>query len=269
MPIGRPVDNTRVYVVDSRWQLVPVGVAGELLVGGAGVARGYLGRPELTAECFVPDLFGGGGGRLYRTGDVVRWRADGELEFLGRRDDQVKVRGYRVELGEIEVALRSHPRVRDAVAVVREDVPGDRRLAGYVTAEGAVPSAAELRAWLRGVLPEYMVPSAVVVVDGLPLSPSGKVDRRALPVPAAEPGAGFVAPRAGVEELVAGVWAEVLGVERVGAHDNFFDLGGHSLLAVRALNQLRKVTDKDIPLILMFESSNVAELARAIEVIEK
>ena len=263
VPIGGPIANTRVYVLDGRLRPVPVGVVGELFIGGRGVARGYLGRPELTAERFVPDPFGPGGGRLYRSGDLVRWRPGGVLEFVGRRDQQVKVRGYRVELGEAEVALRSHPRVREAVVVARAGGPGGVRLAGYVTAApgGARLSGQELRGWLRGLLPEYMVPSVVMVVDGLPLSPSGKVDRGALPEPEPEAGAGFVAPRPGAEELVAGVWAEVLGVGRVGAHDNFFDLGAESVQVAKVVNRLQALAGEVIHIAAAFDAPTVAELS--------
>ncbi|HST61557.1 MAG TPA: amino acid adenylation domain-containing protein, partial [Longimicrobium sp.] len=249
-PIGRAVANTQLYVLDAQLEPVPVGVAGELYIGGVGMARGYLGRPELTAERFVPDPHRGvAGARLYRTGDVGRRRSDGEIEFLGRTDHQVKVRGYRVELGEIEAVLRTHGQVKEATVLLREDVPGQPRLVAYVTGEaGAEPSAAELRehlarlrAYLAERLPEYMVPGAFVVLERLPVTSNGKVDRRALPAPERTSGEEYVEPRTVVEELLAGIFAEVLSVERVGATDNFFALGGHSLLVTQVFSRLREM----------------------------
>jgi amino acid adenylation domain-containing protein len=240
--IGRPVANTRVYVVDAGGEPVPVGVAGELRIGGAGVARGYLGRPGLTAERFVADAENPfGAGRLYRTGDRVRWMADGTLEYLGRLDEQVKIRGFRIELGEIEARLAEHPEVREAVVVVREDASGENRLVAYVAGEGAA-GAEVLRTHLGRTLPAYMVPAAYVRLDALPLTPNGKVDRRALPAPEGDAFArrGYEAPVGEVEEAVAEVWAEVLGVERVGRWDHFFELGGHSLLAVELVERMRR-----------------------------
>ncbi|HEX2187582.1 MAG TPA: amino acid adenylation domain-containing protein, partial [Longimicrobiaceae bacterium] len=270
-PIGRPVANARVYVLDAWGEPVPEGVPGELHVGGAGVARGYLGRAELTAERFVPDAFGGeAGGRLYRTGDRTRWRAGGELEFLGRVDAQVKIRGFRIEPGEVEAALLEHPGVREAVVVAREapsGIAGDRRLVGYVVAaSGETISPAALREHLTARLPEHLVPSAVVELESLPLTPSGKLDRKALPEPEyAGEGERYEAPRTPVEEVVAGIWAEVLGIERVGIRDNFFALGGHSLLATRVVARVGPVLGVEIPLRALFEAQTVAELASRID----
>jgi amino acid adenylation domain-containing protein len=265
VPIGRPVANTQMYVLDRHDRPLPVGVPGELYIGGVQLARGYLNRPGLTAERFIthPEL-----GRLYRTGDVGCWLADGALEYLGRTDHQVKLRGCRIELGEVEAALAQHPGVREAVAAAREDAPGDQRLVAYlVPGAAAGVSAEELRAFLRGKLPEQAVPSAFVVLDSLPLSPNGKVDRKALPAPERarpELEEAYVAPQGPVEEEVARVWAEVLGVERVGAQDNFFVLGGHSLLATQVLSHLRQAFPVNIPLHRLFEEPTVANLARAI-----
>ncbi|HEX9935555.1 MAG TPA: amino acid adenylation domain-containing protein, partial [Longimicrobium sp.] len=257
--------NTRLYVVDQQMEPAPIGVPGELLLGGDAVARGYLARPGLTAERFVPDPFSAeGGARLYRTGDRARWLASGEVEYLGRTDEQVKVRGFRIEPGEVESVLSQHPTVRQAVVVVREDAPGDRRLVAYVVAEEVGP--AELRAHLKGRLPEYMVPSAVVVLESLPLTPSGKVARRALPAPdLAGSEEAYVAPRTPTEEVLAGIWAEVLRLERVGAHDSFFELGGHSLLATRVVSRIRELFAVELPLRALFEGPTVAELAGRVE----
>ncbi|MEW5928741.1 MAG: non-ribosomal peptide synthase/polyketide synthase [Gemmatimonadota bacterium] len=261
--IGRPVPNTRAYVLDAGLGPVPAGVAGELFIGGVQVARGYLGRPELTAEKFVPDPFSGAPGlRLYRTGDRVRWSADGEIEYLGRIDFQVKVRGFRIELGEIEAALREQPGVGEVVVVAREDAPGERRLVAYLAAGGAAPDPSALRAGLRERLPEYMVPSAWVVLDALPVNSSGKVDRRTLPAPESDAGADAGAgPRTAAEEVVAGLFAAVLGVEAVGVHDDFFALGGHSLLAARLVSRAREALGVELPLRALFEAPTVEALA--------
>ena len=269
IPIGRPVGNARLYVLDERRRLVPAGVPGELYVGGAGVARGYLGRPGLTAERFVPDPFAPEpDARMYRTGDRVRWRADGTLAFLGRLDGQVKLRGYRIELGEVESELLRHPAVRAAAAVLREDDPGDARLAGYVVPRGGADvSAAELRAHLRERLPEYMVPSAFVMMEEMPLTGSGKVDRRALPTPDGAEAAEdeFVPPRNVVEDMLAEVWGEVLRRERVGVTQNFFALGGHSLLATQVLVRIADTFDVQVPIRTFFQHPTIAGLASAIE----
>jgi amino acid adenylation domain-containing protein/non-ribosomal peptide synthase protein (TIGR01720 family) len=262
--IGEPLPNARVYVCDEPGRLVPIGVSGELLLGGAGVAQGYLNRPELTAEKFIQDPFSGDpGARLYRTGDRVRWMADGSLEFLGRTDTQVKVRGYRIEPGEVEAAMLRHPRVDDVVVLVREDEPGDRRLVGYLLPPRGerAPDAAELRVFLKEAVPEYMVPSAFVALEAWPLSSNGKIDRGALPAP--ERGAdtrGYVAPRTPVEETLARVWAETLRVPRVGINDNFFELGGDSILSIQVVARAHRdgVTLKPR---YFFEHPTIAELA--------
>jgi amino acid adenylation domain-containing protein len=243
VPIGAPIANSQVYILDGDGEPVPVGVAGELYIGGAGVARGYLGRPALTAEKFVPDPFRGEpGARLYRTGDLVRWLADGKLVFLGRRDDQVKVRGYRIELGEIEGRLVEHAAVREAVVLAREDSPGDRRLVAYYVGAAGEVEVESLRSHLGESLPEYMVPAAYVRLEALPLTPNGKVDRRALQAPEGDAYArrGYEAPSGETETALAEIWSELLAVERVGRWDNFFELGGHSLLMLRLIQRMRK-----------------------------
>ncbi|HEX2079055.1 MAG TPA: amino acid adenylation domain-containing protein, partial [Longimicrobium sp.] len=260
VPIGRPIANTRVYVLDAALRPQPAGVPGELFIGGAGVTRGYLRRPALTAERFIPDAFSGAGGaRLYRTGDRARWLHDGTLEYLGRLDEQVKVRGFRIEPGEIETVLRRCEGVRECAVVVREHAPGDRRLVAYV-AGGA--DAEALRAALRRTLPDYMVPSAFVALDALPLTPNGKLDRRALPAPVMEADEdAYVAPATPTEELLAGLFADVLGVESVGARDDFFALGGHSLLATRVVSRIRAAFGADLPLRVFFRDPTAAALA--------
>ena len=269
--VGRPMSNTRAYVLDASLRPQPVGVPGELCVGGVGVARGYVSRPSLTAERFVPDPFSGEpGGRMYRTGDLALWRADGEIEFLGRLDRQVKVRGFRVETGEVEAALTAHPSVAAAVVVAHGEGEQRRLVAYVVPVEGgeAVPPASELRAFVQGRLPEYMTPASFVTLAELPLTPNGKVDLRALPSPEVQQssqGRGFVAPRTPAEQLVAAVWAEVLGVERVGVEDNFFDLGGHSLLATQLVSRVRDLLQVEVPVNAVFESPTVAEFVERLE----
>ncbi|WP_308201406.1 non-ribosomal peptide synthetase [Sphaerisporangium perillae] len=258
-PIGSPLLGIRFYVLDSGLRLVAPGVVGELYVAGDGLARGYLGRPSLTAERFVADPFNGG--RMYRTGDAVRWRADGQLEFVGRVDDQVKVRGFRVELGEIEAVLTRHPQVDQAAVIVREDRPGDRRIVAYVVA-GELPAG--LREFVGKVLPAHMVPSAFVRLDALPLSPNRKIDRRALPVPVYRSGPGR-APLNPREEVVCGLFAEVLGVAEVGVEDNFFELGGHSLLATQLVSRIRSVLDVELPLRELFDKPTVAALCEGLD----
>ncbi|AEI67143.1 non-ribosomal peptide synthase/polyketide synthase [Corallococcus macrosporus] len=266
--IGRPVSNTTAYVLDDAMRPVPVGVPGELYVGGDGLAVGYVGRPELTAERFVPSPYGDGE-RLYRTGDMVRWLGNGTLEFLGRGDTQVKVRGYRIELGEVEAALAQHAGVNEAVVVAREDASEGKRLVAYVTVhDGTALEPSALRAHMKQRLPEYMVPSAYVVLETLPLTPNGKVDRRALPTPDAQPrlpGAGYEAPRTPTEVLLAGVFSEVLGVARIGLKDNFFELGGHSLLATQVVSRVRTVFGIELPLRDLFEAPTMSEFAERVE----
>jgi amino acid adenylation domain-containing protein len=268
-PVGVPIPDLSVYVLDAKGAPVPGGVAGELYVGGAGVARGYLNRSELTAERFIESPFGTG--RLYRTGDVAARDADGQLEFRGRADDQVKIRGFRIELGEIESALREHPRVSDCVAVAAQVAPGDTRLAAYVVADGAgaavAPLPEELTGHLEQRLPAYMLPAALMMVERIPLTRNGKVDRRALPPPSWElgDGAGFLEPQGATEVAVAEVWREVLAVERIGAQDNFFSLGGHSLLAARVATETRKRLEVEISVRTLFERPVLRDFATALD----
>nr|WP_281404395.1 non-ribosomal peptide synthase/polyketide synthase [Pyxidicoccus fallax] len=269
VPIGTPIANTQVYLLDGSLQPVPPGVPGELFIGGDGLARGYLSRPDLTAERFVPNPFASSAGaRLYRTGDLARWSAEGVLEFLGRRDNQVKVRGYRIELAEVETALLAHSAVREAVALVREDVPGDKRLVAYVVAQADQSlDVGSLRSFLQQRVPEFMVPSAFVALEALPLTANGKVDRKALPVPDGvfASASAYIAPRDETERRLAALWCEVLRVERVGLHDNFFVLGGHSLLATRIVSRIRAVFGVELPLRTLFEAPTLEALARAVE----
>jgi surfactin family lipopeptide synthetase C len=266
-PIGRPMRNVEVYLLDEQMRPVPVGVAGEIYIGGVGLARGYKNRPDLTAESFIPNFLSDEpGARLYRTGDLGRWLPDGEIEYLGRTDHQVKVRGFRIELGEIEAALLSHEAVKEALALVREEASGEKRLIAYVVAEREQEAAtvSELRRHLRERVPEYMVPSVFVVLDKFPLSPNGKVDRRALPEPDnARPALeqAFVAPRSQIEQRIARVWEKVLGIERVGAHDNFFDLGGHSLQMVRVQDKLREEFAQKLSIVELFQYPTIGALA--------
>lgn len=266
VPIGRPIANTRIYILDRHMQPVPIGVSGELHIGGVQVARGYLNRAELTAEKFIPDPFSDDPkARLYKTGDLARYLPDGNIEFLGRLDHQVKVRGFRIELGEIESVLNQHPAVREAAVLAREDVPGDIRLVAYAVSKHRSPlSISELRDFLKEKLPEHMVPAAFVLLEALPLTPNGKVDRRNLPPPEWEgqTDAVYAAPQNELEEIIAGIWQELLHVETVGVHDNIFDLGGHSLLIVRAHRQLCEATGRDLSITDMFRFPTVRTLTQ-------
>jgi amino acid adenylation domain-containing protein len=267
--IGKPIINTRVYILDQNVQPVPIGVAGELYISGAGVGRGYLSLPTVTAERFLPDPFTSeAGARMYRTGDLGRWSEDGTIEFLGRNDDQVKIRGYRIELGEIEATLRMHPVVRDAVVVARQEETGEKRLVGYVIARpGNSGMPHELREFLKGKLPEYMWPTAFVALEAFPMTQSGKVNRKALPDPSdsISDEEQYLAPRTRTEEILCGIWEKVLKVERVGVRDNFFDLGGHSLLATQISSQIRQVFGIELELRRLFEAVCITQLAEVIE----
>jgi hypothetical protein len=247
---------------------VPVAVPGELHIGGAGLARGYLNCPELTAERFIPHPFSDKpGARLYKTGDLVRYLSSGDIEFLGRMDQQVKIRGFRIELGEIEKVLSEHPEVFQSVVVAREEDPGDKQLVAYVVATaGATITGRELRAFLKERLPEYMAPSFFTFLEALPLSPNGKVDRKALPAPAQiRSEETFSAPRTPIEKSLARIWADVLNLDEVGIHDNFFELGGHSLKATQVISRVREALRLDLSVRVLFEAPTVAELALRVE----
>ena len=267
VPIGRPISNIRMYILGRRGEPTPIGVAGEVMIGGVGVGRGYVGQPDLTAERFVTDPFSSeAGARLYRTGDLGRWRNDGAIEYLGRNDHQIKLRGFRIELGDIEAQLVRHPGVNEAVVIAREDSVGDKRLVAYLTARGAAPDGAELRAYLASLLPEYMVPAGFVVLDRFPLSANGKLDRRSLPAPGAESfnAREYVPPRDDIERTLVDLWRDQLPVERIGRQDNFFELGGHSLSGMKLLAAIERVLEVRLPASALFRSPTLAEMAQAV-----
>jgi acyl carrier protein len=271
--IGRPLANTRVYLLDKNRQPVPAGVPGEIYIAGDGVSIGYLNQPELTADRFIPEPWADvSNAVMYRTGDLGRYLDDGRIEFLGRADHQVKLRGFRIELSEIESVLREHDYVDQAIAIIREDYPNDRRLVAYVVPKlNSELSSSALRELLRRRLPDYMIPSAIVSIPNVPLSPNGKVDRKRLPAPehdGAETG-NFVAPRNAMEDLLAGIWAEVLRRNHISVHDNFFDIGGHSLMATQVMARIRKHLGRNVPLRALFEHPTVGALATILEDYEK
>jgi amino acid adenylation domain-containing protein len=272
-PIGTPIANSQIYILDLYGNPTPLGVSGELYIGGICLAEGYLNRPELTSRRFVANPFSSDPeARLYRTGDLCRYLPDGNIQYLGRVDNQVKLRGYRIELGEVESVLARHPAVQHAVAVVREDVPGDKRLVAYIVSGDQEISPSELRTYLKQTLPEYMIPSAFVSLESLPLTPSGKVSRRALPTPDWESGEGTKEAfgfRTPIEELLAGIWSEVLRSRNIDVHDNFFELGGHSLLATQVVSRIRRALHIDVPLRAIFEHPTIQDLARLLEGIRK
>jgi acyl carrier protein len=271
--IGRPISNTHIYILDRHQQPVPIGVIGEIYIGGAGVARGYLNRPELTAERFLSDPFSGNPqARIFRTGDLGRWRADGMIEYLGRNDQQLKLRGFRIELGEIEAHLARHAQVKEAVVIVREDVAGEKRLVAYVVCRKLgkgkkAPAAELLRTHLRASLPEYTLPQAIVILERMPLTSNGKLDRQALPVPDLEAYGSqeFEAPKGEVEQLLAETWQALLRVERVGRRDNFFDLGGHSLLATRVISLIRERLQVELSVRAFFDAPTLKGLSALVE----
>lgn len=270
VPIGRPIANTQVYLLDKRLEPVPVGVPGELYIGGVGVSRGYWNRPDLTAAAFIPDPYGPKpGGRLYRTGDVARHDSDGVLEFMGRVDHQVKIRGHRIEMEEIEGALCELEVVQNAVVTVRERAGEDKRLVGYIIPRiGSQPTSATLRAALSAHLPDHMIPTTFVLLERFPLTPNGKVDRRALPdigqVPALMEAA-HASPASPTEEHIIQIWKEVLAIDQLTVTDNFFDLGGHSLLAIQVVSRLNEVFKKEFSVAALFESPTIAKLATLID----
>ncbi|MBD1809019.1 amino acid adenylation domain-containing protein [Microcoleus sp. FACHB-SPT15] len=272
IPIGRPITNTQIYLLDEQLQPVPIGVLGELYIGGDGLAQGYLNRPELTSLAFIPNPFSQQPGtRLYKTGDLARYRSDGNIEFLGRSDNQVKIRGFRIELAEIEAVLSQHPAVAEAVVIVQEDIPADKHLIAYIVPnKGQAPTSSELRQFSKEKLPNYMVPSIYMILESLPLTPNGKVDRRVLPAVdtlSLDPKEDYVAPRTTVEEELAEIWAKILGKQQVGVHDNFFELGGHSLLATQLTSRIRDRFKVELPVRILFEAPTVGMLARHIEAI--
>jgi len=269
VPIGRPIANTQIYILDKETRPAPVGVTGALHIAGVGVARGYLNRPDMTAEKFVPSPFGREPGeRMYETGDLARFLPDGAIEFLGRSDYQVKIRGFRIELGEIERALAAHPAVREVVVVARETGTRDKAIVAYLSPaqenQNSAWSGSDLRKYLQAKLPEYMIPSAYVLLEMMPLTSNGKLDRRALPPPEYESEREYLAPRTEIERGLAAVFSEVLGREKVGVNDNFFELGGHSLLATQALTRIIEKFNVEVPFRQLFEAPTVGGLAEAV-----
>jgi acyl carrier protein len=263
----------QIYLLDKYLNPVPIGVPGEIHIGGAGLARGYLNRPELTNQKFIPNPFSDEPGqRLYKTGDLARYLSDGNIEFLGRLDHQVKIRGFRIEQGEVESTLLQHPSVRETTVIAREDIPGDKRLVAYYVVPNPeqTPTIDGLRNFLKQKLPDYMVPSAFVLLDAVPLTPNGKVDRRALPTPdqsRPDQSVTFVAPRSPIEQQLADIWGEVLRLEQVGIHDNFFEFGGHSLLATQVISRLRQAFGVELPVRTLFEAPTVADFGGRLETV--
>jgi acyl-coenzyme A synthetase/AMP-(fatty) acid ligase/acyl carrier protein len=267
LPIGRPIANTQLYILDHHLQSVPIGVAGELYVGGAGVGRGYLNAPDLTQSAFIPNLFNQSAqNRLYKTGDKARYLADGNIEFLGRLDFQVKIRGFRIELGEIEAVLDLYPQVREVTVIARAEQAGNQYLAAYIVANSAIETS-DLRDFLKQKLPDYMVPGVFIFLDNIPLTPNGKVDRHALPIPDLNLSSidNFTPPTTPTQIELAQLWANVLNIPEVGIHHNFFELGGHSLLATQIVSRLRSIFGVELPLRRLFELPTVAELAENID----
>lgn len=269
LPIGRAIPHVQTYILDRCLKPVPIGVAGELYISGVNLARGYLNRPELTAQKFIPHPFSTQlGARLYKTGDLVRYLPDGNIEFLGRTDEQVKSRGFRIEIGEIEAVLSQHPEVKETAIAVREDVPGDKRLVAYVVArQQSTPTTSDLRRFLSEKLPPYMIPAVFMQIAALPLTPSGKVDRRSLPAPSVRPEleVADAMPQTEVEQAIATVWQQVLNIDKVGIHDNFFEIGGHSLLMLKVNSQLREIFKTDLSIVEMFRYPTINSLVNYFE----
>jgi hypothetical protein len=265
VPVGRALDNVRLHILDEQLSPVPPGTVGELYIAGERLARGYYGGPGRTAARFIPDLFGEPGQRMYRTGDLVKLTPDELIDFVGRAGDQVKIRGFRVAVAEVETALASDPGVTQAVVVAKEAEGGDKRLIGYVVAAGGAIGVAALRAHVRQVLPEYMVPVAFVVIDALPLTPNGKLDRRALPEPGIESTAFYRAPESARQAALCAMFAKVLGAPRVGLDDSFFDLSGHSLMAMRLIEHINSALDAELLVADLFDAPTVADLDRQLE----
>ena len=260
--IGRPYANEHIYILDGERNPVPVGIPGELCIGGTGLARGYLNRPDLTAQQFIANPFSSeAGARMYQTGDLCRWLADGTIEYLGRIDHQVKLRGFRIELGEIEALLRQHEDIKACVVLAREDNPGDKRLVAYVVTDNKQLSSDLLRAYLKQQLPDYMIPAAFVSLEALPLTANGKLDRKALPAPESEGRSEYVAPRTPEEKSLALIWQAVLALDQIGIEDNFFGLGGHSLLATQVMSRIRTDLSFEIPIRVLFEHPTIEQLA--------
>jgi acyl-CoA synthetase (AMP-forming)/AMP-acid ligase II/acyl carrier protein len=267
IPIGRPLNNRTAYILNSDWEQVPIGVAGEICLGGAGVARGYLNNLELTEEKFVKDLFTNDpDAKLYRTGDLGRWLPDGSIQYLGRMDDQVKIRGFRIELGEIENVLNQSDLVNQSVVMAKTDKQGTKRLVGYLVPKEAFDKQS-IQNYLQTKLPDYMVPAIWVELESMPLTSNGKVDKRALPEPElADMAAEYVAPRNDVERTLANIWQELLGVERVGIYDNFFELGGHSLLAMRVASYIKRDLKVSIPIQILFQFTSITDISQYLEI---
>ena len=265
--IGKPINNAQIYILGSSREPVPIGVPGEIYIGGAGLSRGYLNRPELTKEKFVSDPFSKEkGARLYRTGDLGRWLADGNIEYWGRTDDQVKIRGYRIELGEIESVLGQSEQVSQAIVAVRADKQGNKQLVGYVVPEGEYDRN-NIQAYLKQQLPDYMIPAHLVAMESFPLTANGKIDRKALPDPELpDMAVEYVAPRNETEQALARIWQELLGIERVGVYDNFFELGGHSLLAMRVVSYIERDLSVTIPINMLFQFASIGDLSKYLEI---
>lgn len=266
VPIGKPISNTQIYILDQYLQPLPIGIIGEIYIGGDGVARGYLNRLELTAEKFISNPFGEG--KLYKTGDLARYLPDGNIEFLERIDNQVKIRGFRIELGEIETTLNQFPQIKETLVIAKENEKGNQYLVAYLIIEKTI-LVREIRQFLETKLPDFMIPSAFVFLEKFPLTPNGKIDRKALPEPdfTVNQDNEFIAPRNEIESKIAQIWQEILGFQKIGINDNFFELGGHSLLATQVVSRLRTIFQIELPLRYLFQSPTIAQLSQFIDTI--